>query len=106
MPQLGHFFMRDIEHRSDLEVLLRAFYEKLLDDPEVGYIFTTIAKIDLEPHLVHIVDFWEQTLFNKGSYRNNVLQIHQDLNSLEKLTSRHFEVWLSHFTAIIDNMFT
>src|SRR5690606_19166784 len=94
-----------IENRADLEIVLKAFYEKLLVDPEVSYIFTDVAKIDLEPHLIKIVDFWEQTLFNTGNYKNNVLKVHHDLNDLERLTPEHFNSWLSHFNSTVDEMF-
>ncbi len=97
--------MRDIENRADLEVLLERFYKKLLVDPEIGYVFTEVAKIDLATHLVKIVDFWEQTLFSTGNYRNNVLKVHQDLNDLERLTPELFNTWLLHFNSTVDEMF-
>ena len=97
--------MKDIETRVDLELLLRAFYNRLLTDASINYMFTNVANINLEEHLPHITDFWEQSLFYKGSYRKNVLQIHQDLNSKEKLTDTHFATWLSHFYNVVDSMF-
>jgi hemoglobin len=97
--------MKDIETRVDLELLLQAFYNRLLGDDSISYMFTDVAKINLEAHLPHITDFWEQSLFYKGNYRKNVLQIHQDLNSKEKLTDTHFTTWLSHFDNMVDSMF-
>jgi len=97
--------MKDIENRHDLEVLLSAFYNRLLQDPAINYIFTDVAGINLEEHLPHIVDFWEQSLFYTGSYNKNVLQIHLDLNSKERLTDVHFEIWLNHFTTATDLLF-
>lgn len=38
-----YFRMRDIQNRADLEVLLHSFYEKLLQDPAIDYIFVTVA---------------------------------------------------------------
>lgn len=107
---LGTFFlnknMRDIQTREDLHLLMSAFYVKLLQDPQVNYIFTEVAKIDLEPHLVELVDFWEQMLFNTGSYRKNVLQIHMDINNKIKLSEAHFAIWLNYFNLTIDENFT
>ncbi len=97
--------MKDIQNRQDLELLMERFYKRLLSDDAINFIFTTVAKIDLESHLPHIVDFWEQTLFNSGNYRKNVLQIHLDLNDKEKLTSNHFDVWLKHFYLTADEHF-
>lgn len=98
--------MKDIETRNDIEFLMRDFYAKLLTDPAISYIFTDVAKIDLESHLPHLTDFWEQSVLYQGSYRKNVLQIHQDLNSKVAFTDLHFEVWLRHFNDSVDNNFS
>ena len=98
--------MKDIETRADLELLLSTFYNRLLADASISYMFTDVAKINLEEHMPHITDFWEQSLFYTGNYRKNVLQIHQDLNSKEKLTEAHFTTWLSHFNDVVDSLFT
>lgn len=97
--------MKDIQTRVDLETLMADFYQKLLLDNGINYIFTDVVKINLETHLPHIVDFWEQTILNSGGYKNNVLQIHQDLNYKIKLTEAHFSIWLSHFNATVDHLF-
>ena len=97
--------MKDIETRGDIELFMRSFYEAMLNDPAISYVFTDVAKIDLEAHLPHLTDFWEQTLLRKGTYRKNVLQIHLDLNDKERLTNEHFEVWLNHFTTTVDKLF-
>lgn len=97
--------MNDIETRADLEQLLAAFYAALLNDPSISYIFTDVAKINLEQHLPHIVDFWEQSIFGNNGYRKNVMQIHLDLNSHVKLTSEHFGTWLAHLENIVDKNF-
>ena len=98
--------MKDIETRNDITFLMRDFYSKLLTDPAISYIFTDVAKIDLESHLPHLTDFWEQSVLHKGSYRKNVLQIHHELNGKEPLTDLHFEVWLRHFNDSVDTNFT
>ncbi len=48
---------RDIETRVDLFMLLKKFYEKLLNDETISYIFTDVAKLDMQQHLPVIVDF-------------------------------------------------
>lgn len=98
--------MKDIETRADLEVLLREFYKRLLADNTINYIFTDVAKMDLEEHLPVITSFWEMSLFHTGEYRNNPMQIHMDLNSKEKLTEGHFNTWLDHFYTTTDNLFS
>jgi hemoglobin len=97
--------MIDISTREDLELLMRAFYEKLLHDDAINYVFTDVAKINLEEHLPHIVSFWEQNILNVGNYRNNVLKIHLDLNEKIQFTETHFNTWLSHLENTIDQHF-
>lgn len=97
--------MTDILTRHDLEKLLSAFYSKLLQEPGISYIFTDVAKINLEEHLPHLVDFWEQTLFHTGGYRKNIMQLHIDLNNKISLTDEHFGIWLTHFSNTIDSLF-
>ena len=104
---LGKFTtMKDIENRADLEILLKEFYTRLLKDNTINYIFIDVAKINLETHLPHLADFWEQSLFYTGGYKKNVLQIHLDLNDKEPFTEEHFKTWLSHFNQTIDDLFS
>lgn len=98
--------MKDIQNRQDIENLIHSFYTKLLQDNSINFIFTTIAKINLEHHLPILVDFWEQILFNSGNYANNPLKIHMDLNHKIKLTEAHFSIWLSHFNSTADSLFS
>ncbi|KGO93236.1 group III truncated hemoglobin [Flavobacterium subsaxonicum] len=97
--------MKDIENRADLELLMSEFYNRLLADPAINYIFTDVAKTDIAAHLPHIVSFWEQVLFATGGYKTNVMQLHLELNGKEKLTNAHFDVWLGHFFNTTDALF-
>ena len=86
--------MKDIKTRADLELLLKEFYTKLLQDESINYIFLDVAKIDLVHHLPILADFWEQVMFHTGSYRNNPMQIHLNLNAKEKLTEQQWNEFL------------
>jgi hemoglobin len=97
--------MKDIESRADLDVFTRKFYNRLLEDDRVSYIFTDVAKIDLEEHLSTITDFWELSIFNTGPYHNNPMHVHVQLNDKEQLTAVHFDVWLGHFNNTVDDLF-
>jgi hemoglobin len=98
--------MRDLQNRDDLHLVMSQFYEKLLQDQNINYIFTAIATIDLVPHLVDLVNFWEQNLFSTGNYNKNVLQIHLNLNDKIKFTDEHFDIWLNYFNLSIDQNFS
>jgi len=97
--------MKDIESRADLEVFTRKFYNSLLEDNRVSYIFTDVAKIDLEEHLPKITDFWELSIFHTGPYHNNPMHVHMQLNDKEQLTNAHFDIWLMHFNTTVDDLF-
>lgn len=96
---------QDIETRADVEQLIQSFYEKALIDEQIGFIFTDIAKIDLESHLPHLFDFWENILLKPNGYKRNVLKVHLDLNEKSQLSSAHFERWLDLFSATVDELF-
>ena len=96
--------MRDIETKEDIEHIMCVFYSKMLQDDVVGYIFTDVAKINLETHLPHITNFWNNALFHVGGYKNNVIQIHKDLHAKKPLTEQHFERWLHLLSTTIDEL--
>lgn len=97
--------LKDITARADIELLMNAFYKKLLADENISYIFTDVAKIDIKTHIPVITDFWESVLLNKNIYHNNTMKIHLELNDKMPLTKNHFDIWLSHFTTTIDELF-
>ncbi|TDD95576.1 group III truncated hemoglobin [Flavobacterium cellulosilyticum] len=98
--------MRDIQTREDLHLVMSSFYDKLLSDDKINFIFTEVAKIDLKPHLLELVDFWEQMLFDTGDYKKNVLQLHLDINQKTNLPQEHFDIWLNYFNVTIDENFS
>lgn len=84
---------------------MQCFYQKALHNETIGFFFTKIAKIDLETHLPHIIKFWELTLFHKGDYRKNVLQIHMDLHKKFPMEKIHFNTWIRLFHETVDENF-
>lgn len=96
---------RDIQNREDLLLLLRSFYKKLLGDPSISYLFTEVAKINLEHHLPVLVDFWDNILFDSDTYRKNAMQPHMVLHARSPLLPHHFETWLSYFKKSVDELF-
>jgi len=96
----------DILNREDLFLLVTGFYKKLLEDDTINYIFTDIAKINLEHHLPVLVDFWDSILFQSDTYRKNAMQPHIDLHQKTPLEKHHFETWLRYFKETVDELFT
>lgn len=101
--------LKDVESRADIDRLMEIFYQRALGDDVIGYIFTDVAKLDLEHHLPIIGDFWESLLFGTPAYQKhgrNPMLVHKDLHAKSELTREHFERWLEIFTATVDDLFS
>lgn len=96
---------RDIENRDDLLLLVDRFYKKLLADPSISYLFTDVAKINLEHHLPILVDFWDSILFQSNTYQQNAMQPHIRLHQQSPIQKQHFNTWLGYFKATVDELF-
>ena len=84
------------------------FYGQAMSDPTIGYLFTEVARLDLEHHLPVIGDFWESTLFGTGKYSRhgrNPLLIHAALDRKSPLEAHHFQRWLTLFNETVDASF-
>jgi len=99
--------MKDILTREDILLIMRKFYDKLLADSSINFFFTQITNTDkhLEEHFETLATFWEQSLFLKGGYSNNMFQMHKDVHEKHKLTKEHFNIWLNHLYTTIDKYF-
>lgn len=97
--------MRDIEDRGDCERLVRAFYGRALTDPLIGWIFTDVAKLDLEAHVPRIASFWETILLGARSYGGGAFRPHAVLHAKAGLRAAHFERWLVLWRATVDELF-
>jgi len=103
---------KDIKNRADIELIVQDFYVLLLADPIVGFIFSDVAKIDLESHLPIIADFWSDIVFATCKpkptrlYHGNALAKHLELNRLIALKPGHFTRWLYLFSKAIDQSFS
>ena len=102
--------LNDIETEQDVDRLVKHFYSKVLKDPIIGFIFTDVAKIDLEAHLPKIAAFWKQLILprlplGQRYYRGRTFEIHQSLNQQCILNEHHFERWVLLFKQSVDEMF-
>ena len=96
---------KDIANRDDILKLLTHFYDKLLADPSISYLFTDVAKIDLPHHMDTLVNFWDSILFQSDTYRKNAMQPHMVLHQKSPLEKHHFQTWLRYFTETVDEYF-
>lgn len=98
--------MKDIENRNDIVLLVDSFYSHVLKDETIGFIFTDVAKINIEQHMPKMYDFWETTLFHNVVYKGNPMLIHTELNKRIPLKKEHFERWLELFNTTVNELFT
>lgn len=97
--------MRDIQTAGDLDALVARFYSQVLQDPIIGFIFTDIARLDLEEHLPKISAFWQWQLLGIPGYAGRPFETHLTLHEQVKLTSDHFHRWRYLFNQAVDQLF-
>lgn len=66
--------MKDIGSREDIDRLMVEFYDAAFADESIGYIFTDVAKMDLDEHLPVIGDFGK-ALFSAAAFTQNAGEI-------------------------------
>jgi hemoglobin len=96
---------RSIQTPEDIRFLVNSFYEQVLVDPEIGFIFTEVAQINMETHMPVMYQFWESILLGKMNYKGNPMIRHIELHKKVPLTKAHFERWESLFFQTIDQHF-
>ena len=97
----------DITSRKDIKLIIKKFYDLLIDDTTMSPFFKEFIEQDtLEAHLEIITNFWNDILFNSNTYKNNVLQKHLNKHAFINFKKEHFSNWLQHFSTTIDNHFS
>ena len=95
----------DIKNRKDIELFIRAFYNKVKSDETIGIIFTEVVHMNWEHHIPLITDFWETIVLDNPVYKNNTMEIHYTLNKIFPLQEKHFTAWLHLFNSTLDEMY-
>lgn len=97
--------MKEIKSRTDIELLINKFYEKIVEDDLIGFFFKKVIKLDWSKHIPVMYDFWETTLLGVAKYKGNPMKIHIDLHMKEKLKPEHFDRWLEIWEETIKENF-
>jgi hemoglobin len=95
----------DIETRADCERLVRAFYERALTDPVIGWLFTDVARLDVEAHVPQIASFWETILLGTRTYSGSPFPPHLEIHQQVGLRAGHFGRWLALWGETVDELF-
>lgn len=96
---------RDIETSADCERLVRRFYDRALQDPIIGFLFTDVARIDLDAHIPVVASFWETILLGARTYAGGAFVPHLALHRRVPLRAGHFARWLALWRASVDELF-
>jgi hemoglobin len=96
---------KDISNRADIQQLVDTFYIKVRADETIGYLFNDVAQVNWEQHLPRMYDFWENILFQTGSFKGNPMAAHVQLHQKSPLSAAHFDRWQQLFNATVDELF-
>lgn len=92
----------DISAPADIDRLVTTFYDAVLTDPIIGFLF---EHLDLRQHLPVISAFWQQQLLGRPGYRGQTFAVHRRLHARSALTADHFHRWLYLFGRTVDTLF-
>jgi hemoglobin len=90
---------KDIIERSDIELLVNKFYDKVNNDPLLSPVF---SHVDWVKHLPIMYQFWSSMILGEQSYRGNPFQRHMNL----PIGAGHFNQWLKLFFNAVDETFS
>lgn len=96
---------KKIESNEDVQLLVRSFYERVLNDEMLGPFFSYVRNNHWDKHLQVLDSFWSNMLFYTGGYYGNPLEVHKTMHHFKKLERKTFERWLQLFNQTVDELF-
>jgi hemoglobin len=94
----------DIRNRNDVKKLVDLFYENLLNDDNMSPIFAPSME-HWPQHVERVYNFWDNWLFQTGSYTGGMMWVHIERHRTHPLTTEHFERWLAYWNTVTDALF-
>lgn len=88
----------DIQNRSDVELLVNTFYDRVLKDELISPFF---KHLNFDAHLPKMVHFWAFVLLEEAGYTTDVTKTHMHM----RLKKEHFDRWISLFNETVDDLF-
>ncbi len=92
----------DINDAADINRLVRAFYARVRPDAVIGAFFT---HLDWDHHIPRIAAFWGMVLLGDRAYHGDPMTAHIALSRRHPIQHVHFERWLRHWDATVDDFF-
>ena len=96
---------KKIENFEDVQLLVRSFYNKVLEDEMLYPFFSYVKKHHWDKHLDVLDNFWNNILFYSGDYYGNPLEVHRTMNHFSRLESKNFDRWIKLFNETVDELF-
>lgn len=97
-----------IKERSEVDYLVRSFYDRVRVHPDLGPIFNQVVQ-DWERHLEHLGDFWEMILLQSGpgAGRFNPTKVHREVDQAvnHQIGQAHFGAWLELWFSTLEDFF-
>lgn len=97
--------LTDIETGDDIRLLVNTFYDRVKQDPVIGYIFSEIIGEDWSHHLPVMYMFWETILLAKPGYMGNPIGKHIEIDRRIALEQEHYDRWLTLWSSTLDTLF-
>lgn len=95
----------DIIHRNDIEKLVNSFYEKVKINPDIGFFFSDVVKVNWGKHLPVMYNFWENIVFHTDNFSGNPMEKHRKVHQIYPMKKEHFKVWEQLFTQTVDELY-
>ena len=101
-PPIAH--REPITSRTDVERLVRRFYQAVIPDPVLGPTFHDFG-VDWAVHIPKLVDFWAGRLLDHPGYVGNAVGAHQPVLERCPFGQRELARWLELWEEIVDELF-
>ncbi|MFT5579220.1 MAG: hemoglobin [Paraglaciecola psychrophila] len=92
----------DLDSAESIQQMVRAFYQLLLNDPQLAPFF---VGVDLPKHLPRICQYWEKLLLKQAGYKGHTINVHRALKRRRNLSSADYARWLVVFKGVLEDGF-
>jgi len=93
-----------IQNRTDIELLVNNFYERVHNEANLAQVFAIPAE-QWDMQITRVVNFWENWLFQTGSYNGGLMWVNLQANEKHPLTTERYERWLALWFLTTDLLF-
>lgn len=93
--------MHDIQHLSDVELLVHTFYDRIKKDELLGPIFNERLEHRWDEHIEKLVRFWQTILLGEHTYHGYPFHPHATM----PIGETHFSHWINLFHSTVNDLF-